>query len=204
MLYEINSAYPSKYETEAVLRDGSSILLRPIRKDDTEQWLAFLSRLSTHTKYLRFHYVPKQMVLGDAIYFRTVDYTNTLTLVAEVIKEQRKEIVAIGRYYRLPNKRSAEVAFAIEDKFQGEGIGTKLMEWLANIARDNGITTFEADVMAENVDMMNVFRDYGFHVTNELEAGVYHVIIPIARTATVMKKEEERERISTIASLNSI
>ncbi|MDO8635346.1 MAG: GNAT family N-acetyltransferase [Dehalococcoidia bacterium] len=204
MPHEINSLYPSKYETEAVLRDGSSIRLRPIMKDDTEQWLAFLSRLSTHTKYLRFHHVLKQMVLEDAVRFCMVDYTNTFALVAEVMKEQRKEIVAIGRYYRLPNKRSAEVAFAIEDAYQGKGIGTKLMESLANIARDNGITTFEADVLAGNEDMMNVFRDYGFHVTSELESGVYHVIFPIARTATVMKKEEERERIATIASLNSI
>jgi RimJ/RimL family protein N-acetyltransferase len=189
---EIDSVYPSKYETEAVLHEGTSILLRPIRKDDTEQWLAFLSRLSPHSKYLRFFNVPKQMEMEDAIRFCTVDYTNTFALVAELIKEQRKEIVAIGRYYRLPNKPSAEVAFAIEDAYQGKGIGTTLIERLASIARDNGITTFEADVLAENEDMMNVFRDYGFHVTSELDVDVYHVTFPIGQTATVLKKEEER------------
>ena len=149
--------YPSKYETEVVLHDGSRILLRPIRKDDTELWLAFLSRLSTHTKYLRFNHVPKQMEMEDTIRFCTVDYTNTFAIVAETIKEQRKDIVAIGRYYRLPNKRSAEVALVIEDAYQGKGIGTKLIECLVNIARDNGITTFEADVLASNQDMMKVF-----------------------------------------------
>jgi len=201
---EINTAYPLQYETEVLLKDGSRILLRPIRREDTERWLAFVRRLSRRTKYLRFHYVPKEMGPEDAIRFCTVDYTNTFAFVAEVLKEQRKNIVAIGRYYRLPNKHSAEVAFVIEDVYQGKGIGTKLVEWLANVARDNGITNFEADVLAENEQMITVFRDYGFHVTSDLKWGVYHVTFPITRTRKVVKEEEERERISTLASLRSM
>ena len=201
---EINTAYPSQYETEVLLRDGSRILLRPIRVEDTERWLAFVRRLSRRTKYLRFHHVLEEMSRDDAVRFCTVDYVNTFAFVAEVLKEQRKDIVAIGRYYRLPNKHSAEVAFTIEDAYQGKGIGTKLMEWLANVACDNGITNFEADVLAENEQMMAVFRDYGFHVTSDLRWGVYHVTFPIARTRRVMKKEEDRERVSTLTSLRSI
>ncbi len=201
---EINTAYPLQYETEVLLKDGSRILLRPIRREDTERWLAFVRRLSRRTKYLRFHYVPKEMGPEDAIRFCTVDYTNTFAFVAEALKEQRKNIVAIGRYYRLPNKHSAEVDFVIEDVYQGKGIGTKLMEWLANVARDNGITNFEADVLAENEQMITVFRDYGFHVTSDLKWGVYHITFPITRTRKVVKKEEERERISTLVSLRSM
>ncbi len=204
MTYAANTAYPSQYETEVILRDGSSILLRPIRADDTERWLVFLSKLSVHTKYLRFHQVPKEMGLENAIRFCTVDYKNTFAFVAEVLREQHKSIVAIARYYRLPGKHSAEVAFAIEDAYQGKGIGTILMKCLANVARDNDITYFEADVLAENEQMMNVFKDYGFHVASELEDGVYHITFPIARTGRVVKKEEERERIATVASLRSI
>jgi len=203
MAGKVDVAYPVQYETEVLLKDGSRILLRPVRGEDTERWLAFVSRLSPRTMYLRFHYMP---TLGpeDATRFCTVDYRDAFAFVAEVLREQRQDIVAIGRYYRLPNKHSAEVAFAIEDAYQGRGIGTKLMEWLANVARENDITTFEADVLAENEEMMTVFRDYGFHITSELEADVYHVTFPIARTKRVVKKEEERERISTLASLRSI
>jgi acetyltransferase len=93
------------------------------------------------------------------------------------------------------------VALVIEDRYQRKGIGTQLMAWLTNVARDNGITTFEADVLAENAEMMTVLRDYGFHITSELEAGVYHVAFPIARSQMVVKREEERERASTLASL---
>ncbi len=196
--------YPSQYITEVLLKDGSRIRLRPIRIADTQGWLDFVSRLSPTTKYLRFHYIPKSFTMEDAIRYCTVDYKDTFAFVAEVLKGDRKEIVAIGRYYRLPSKRSAEIAFAIDDQYQGKGIGTKLMEWLANVARDNGITVFEADVLSENEQMMIVFRDYGFHVTSNLEGGVYHVTFPIARTATVAKKEEEREFSSTISSLRAV
>ncbi len=203
MASELNIAYPSQYETEVLLKDGSRMRLRPIKREDIERWLAFVSRLSPRTKYLRFHYVP---VLGpeDAIRFCTVDYKDAFAFVAEVLRAKRKDIIAIGRYYRLPNKHTAEVAFVIEDAYQGRGIGTKLMEWLANVARDNSITTFEADVLAENEEMMAVFRNYGFHITSSLKEDVYHVAFPITHTRMVQKKEEKRERISTLASLRSV
>ena len=195
--------YPSHYETEVLLKDGSRIILRPIRSEDIEGWLEFVSRLSRRTKYLRFHSLPK-LGRDDAIRFCTVDYNNTFAFVAEVRGDQRKDIVAIGRYYRLPKKHSAEVAFAIEDAYQGKGIGTKLMEWLANVARENNITSFEADVLGENREMMGVFRAYGFHVESELSGGVYHITFPIAKTKRVVKKEEERERIATVTSVRSL
>jgi len=198
------ATYPSQYETEVLLKDGSRILLRPIRQDDAERWLAFFQRQSEQTKYLRFQRDPGEMGPEDALRFCTVDYKNTFALVGEVQREQRKEIIAIGRYYRLPNKRSARVAFAIEDAYHGKGIGTRLIEWLANAARDNGIAVFEGDVLAENERMMSVLRDYGFHIDSELKGGVYHVTITIARSRRVERKEAERERLSTIASIRNV
>jgi acetyl coenzyme A synthetase (ADP forming)-like protein len=201
---EVNVAYPSHYETNVLLKDGSRILLRPIKTEDTERWLTFVNGLTPHTKYLRFHGTIPMMGLEEAIRFCTVDYTNTFAFVAEVMKEKRRDIIAIGRYYRLPSNYSAEIAFVIDDAYQSKGIGTKLVEWLANVALDNGITTFEADVLAENDQMMTVLKDYGFHITSDLKWGVYHVLFPIVRTRSVVKKEEDRERVSTLNSLSSI
>jgi acetate---CoA ligase (ADP-forming) len=198
-----DAAYPAQYETEVLLKDGSRIFLRPIKRDDVDRWLDFISRLSQRTLYLRFHYMPK-LGRDDGVRFCSVDYNNAFAFVAEVLKGQRREIIAIGRYYRIPDKPTAEVAFAIEDAYQGKGIGTKLVEWLANVARDNGITSFEASVLAENKGMMAVFKDYGFHVSSEYEGNVYRVTFPIARTKLVTKKEEERERASTVTSIRSL
>jgi acetyl coenzyme A synthetase (ADP forming)-like protein len=204
MTVATKATYPSRYETEVLLKDGSRILLRPVRQDDAERWLAFFQRLSQQTKYLRFQRDPGEMGPEDALRFCTVDYKNTFALVGEVQGEQRREIIAIGRYYRLPDKRSARVAFAIEDAYHGKGIGTRLIEWLANIARDNGIAFFEGDVLAENERMMSVLKDYGFHIDSELRGGVYHVTIPLARSRRVEKKEAERERLSTVASIRHV
>jgi len=199
-----DAEYPAQYTTEILLRDGSAIPVRPVRADDADGWTDFVSRLSPHTKYLRFHHVPKRMGLEDARRSCTVDYHDTFAFVAEVLRGTRRDIVGIGRYVRLPDRHTAEISLAVEDSYQRRGIGTGLIEQLAKVARDNGISTFEADVLSENAQMMNVFRDYGFHITSDQDADSYHVTFPIARTGRVARKEEERERISTIASLRSL
>ncbi|HEX76212.1 MAG TPA: GNAT family N-acetyltransferase [Dehalococcoidia bacterium] len=201
MNIETNS-YPIHYETDAVLKDGSSILLRPIKREDTQLWLDFIGRLNPRTKYLHFQHMP---YLGDedAVRACSVDYNNTLALVAELMKDEHRAIVGIGRYYRLPDHRSAEVTFITEDAHQGKGIATRLLGWLANIARDKGIDMFETDVIAEE-NQLAFFRDYGFHIASSVESGVHHVIFPIAKTRRVIKKDEERESSSTIASLQYI
>ena len=201
MLQEKVTVYPSHYVTEAVLKDGSIMRLSPIKLSDTAVWLDFVNNVSSHTKYLRFHHVTKDMTIEDAVRYCTVDYDNTMAFVAEVTKRGQRKIVAIGRYYRLPNGHSAEVAFMIDDKYQGKGVGTKLMEALVGVARDHGITHFEADVLAENEQMMEVFLEYGFHVDSDLDLGEYHVDFPIGRTRRVTMKEEVRERIARVNSL---
>jgi len=198
------AAYPSRYETEVVLADGSAMILRPIRPDDAERWLAFLSRLGSDSRYLRLHHIPTQVAPEDALRICTVDNKYCFTLVGEVLTQQQREIVAVGRYYRLPKKNSAEIVLVIEDAYQRKGVGTKLIELLANAARDNGISHFEADVSRENKDMMALLKGYGFHVDRQLEADAYHVTFPIARTQSVKRKEEERERVSSIASIRQL
>jgi acetyl coenzyme A synthetase (ADP forming)-like protein len=194
----------SQYRREEILRDGYRVLLRPIEKSDVPLWLAFFSQLSTNTKYFRFHYIPKEMTEEDAIHYCTVDYKNSFAYVAEIGKGNDRKIIAITRYYRLPNKRSAEVAFAIEDAHQNIGLGTRLIQALVNVARENDISIFEADVLGENRQMMEAFRDYGFHVSSTLENGVYHVTFPIKQTQIVDKREASRDRTAIIASLQPI
>jgi acetyl coenzyme A synthetase (ADP forming)-like protein len=194
----------SRYRMEVVLRDGSRILLRPIERSDVQLWLEFISRLSTHSKYLRFHNIPREMTEEDALRYCTVDYGNTFAYVAETGTGPQRKIIAIARYYRLPDKRTAEIAFAIDDTNQRKGLGTKLMEALVHVARENGITVFEASVLYENEKMMEVFRDYGFYVSSELEDGVYYVTFPIKPTRRVTAREDSRDSIATITSLRPV
>ena len=194
----------SQYRREELLRDGYRVLLRPIEKSDIPLWLAFFSRLSAQTKYYRFHNVPKEMTEEDALRYCTVDYNNSFAYVAEIGKGQDRKIIAISRYYRLPNKRSAEVAFAIEDAYQNVGLGTRLIQALADVAREKEISVFEANVLAQNLQMMEAFRDYGFHISSNLQDGVYQVTFSIKQTHIVDAREAFRDRVATIASLQPL
>jgi len=204
MAKENKAVYPSQYETEVTLRDGSRILLRPIRADDASAWLAFISRLSPNNKYLHFQHTAKEMNLDDAVRFCTIDYRDTFAFVADVLRGQNHDIVAAGKYYRLPDNHSAEVVFVVEDSYQGRGLGTAILEQLARVAREEGIDTFEADTIAGDERAASIFKSYGFNITGEFQSGIYHVVFPITRTPLVIEKEEERERISTLVSLRSL
>ncbi len=102
--------------------------------------------------------------------FCRVDYENEFALVGDA----GGRIVAIAQYFRLPKQpERAEVAFTVEDALQGQGIGTRLLERLAEIARARGIRTFEAEVLAPNRRMIDVFRNCGFAARERrIEGGV--------------------------------
>ena len=84
----------SRYRREEILRDGYRVLLRPIEKSDVPLWLAFISRLSEHTLYLRFHNIPKQMTEEDALRYCTVDYKHSFAYVAELGQGKDRKIIA--------------------------------------------------------------------------------------------------------------
>jgi acetyltransferase len=120
--------YPTEYNGKVVLKDGSVIMFRPIKKEDAAEWLNFYHRLSSRSKYLRFQRSAPNMTMEDALRFCTVDYVNQFAFVAEAIEEHRKHIIAIGRYARLPAEpKTAEIAFIILDSYQEKGIGTKFI-----------------------------------------------------------------------------
>ncbi|MCK4354632.1 MAG: GNAT family N-acetyltransferase [Dehalococcoidia bacterium] len=190
-----------KYKTAVILKDGSTLYLRPIRLEDEEKLLAPFYRLSPHTVYLRFHNILRQMSREEAQRFCTVDYDNNFALVATIVEDGEEKIIAVGRYNRLPRKDTAEMAFVVEDAYQGKGIGTHLLEQLAIIARKKGIRLFEGEVLADNQEMMQVLKDSGFQITQELEQGVYRVVLDLVPTLIVEEMSIEREKVATVASL---
>jgi len=192
-----------KYKTTVILRDGSTLHLRPVQREDEEKLLALFYRLSRHTVYLRFHHVLAQMSKEEVRRFCTVDYNDAFALVATLGEDMEEKIIAVGRYYRLPRRDAAEVALVVEDAYQGKGIGTHLVEQLTSIAREKGIRLFEAEVLAENEEVMKVLKDSGSQVAQELEYGVYRVVLDIAPTPVVEERSAEREKIATIASLRA-
>ena len=161
------------------LIDGRRALIRPIRSDDKAAMLALFNRCSDETRFLRFHYIKPRLTDEELERYCNVDYYNTFALAAEMERDGHNDIVGLGVYYRLPCLDTAEVAFVVEDKEQGNGIGTHLLTALAVMAREKGITTFVAELLNENVVLLDIFRKYAPHLKPAVDGNSLHVTFPV-------------------------
>src|SRR5262249_9201290 len=141
----MNAETSSAYAWDVVVRDGSTLQLRAAGPDDRARIAELLEQLSTESLYLRFFTVPR-LEAARAILLGPGDEANRFSLIGEL----KHRIVALAAYYRDPHApQQAEVAFLIADALQGRGIGTRMLEQLAVVARERGIVRFEADALGE-------------------------------------------------------
>ncbi len=190
--------YPSEYELDIILRHGQVAHVRPMRADDGELLVDFFERLGPESRYFRFFRVKRTLDPEEVEYFTHIDYDQRMALV--VVIDGR--MAAVGRYdVSEEDPNQAEVAFAVADDQQGEGLGTELLQLLTAYARLSGITSFRAFVLPENVQMMRVFRNSGYEMHRTLEAGVYTVDFPVALTSDAKAAAEDREKRAVSASL---
>lgn len=194
------AAYPTQYESDVVLRDGSTLRLRPVRPDDGEGLRELHDRLSRESLYFRFFTVPKWN-LPEVSRLLHADYDNEFALVAE----SGGRLSGVASYSRDPKSpERAEVAFTIADALQGRGVGTRMLETLADIARDHHIRTFDAYVLHDNERMTRVFLDSGFEVERRLESGVFHVVLSLEPTSTYKARAAERSQAAAATSMKSV
>ena len=164
---------------DVVLRDGSTVCLRQAADQDVDALAAFLRSLSSESQYFRFLGVRRLSAATVRALLSSRGGPAT-SLVAEC----GGRIVAFAGFYSTPESPDrAEVAFAVADALHGHGIGTRMLEQLARVARAQDIFTFDAYVMATNYRMVQMFRDSGFPVTTTLEDGLSHVVVKKNRSA---------------------
>ena len=190
----------SRWEADVVLADGGTVHLRPIRPDDADALLALHGRLSDETVYLRFF---SPLPRPSAEFLRrlvNVDYRDRMALVAEL----GGDLIAVGRYDRLPASDEAEVAFTVQDDHQGRGLGTILLEHLAAAARDQGIRRFRASTLPQNHRMLHVFRDAGFEVERSFEDGIVEVGFTIEPSDGALAARQSREHRSEARSIERL
>lgn len=168
-------ADPAFSELDILLIDGSAAHVRDIRSSDADLLREFHARLSTRS--IAFRYLGPHPTLSDkeVARFTSVDRIDRVALVVE----RGGRIVAVARYDRPPGSEQAEVAFVVQDEFQGLGLGTILLEQLAIIARRHCIRRFLADTFSENRRMLGVFRDSGFPRRYSRDSGVVQVVLDI-------------------------
>ncbi|TDV40327.1 bifunctional GNAT family N-acetyltransferase/acetate--CoA ligase family protein [Actinophytocola oryzae] len=192
--------YPGDWEADVVLSDGGTVHLRPIVPSDADALLAFHSRMSARTRYLRYFGAYPQIPPRDLERFTTVDHRDRVAFVALL----GDDIVAVARYERIDHGPTAEVAFVVEDRHQSRGLGPIFLEHLAAAARERGIQRFVAEVLAENAAMLGVFRAAGYHVAREIEEGVFHLTFAIDPTDESVAVARSREQAADARSVHNL
>jgi acetyl coenzyme A synthetase (ADP forming)-like protein len=191
------AAYLADREADVVLRDGSTLHVRPVLQSDEGGLLDLLQGLSSEAVSYRF-FSGGANLRQMARWAVDVDYNDRYGLVATTGSKER--IVAHAVFSRLDGDR-AEVAFEIADELQGRGLGTILYAHLAEAAEERGITTFEAEVLPENNRMLQVFRDSGFPVTTRSEPGVVLVASPTSLSPEAVERFELRDQVAALNAM---
>ena len=170
------------FAVEEMLKNGRQVLIRAIRPDDKAALLSGFADLSGHSRQLRFFGFKNEISDRELQYYTEVDEIHHVALVVIDKDNGNERIIAGGRYveYDVPDQQSqAEVAFAVVDEFQGLGLATLLFKYLVQIARQNGIKTFKAEVLRENSSMLKVFEHSGLPMQRSVDSGVVDVTLDL-------------------------
>ncbi|WP_121252753.1 bifunctional GNAT family N-acetyltransferase/acetate--CoA ligase family protein [Nocardioides ferulae] len=189
-------AAPKHWEADVLLRDGRTAHIRPIAPADAQLLVEFYSRVSDQSKYYRFFSPMPFLSERDVKRFTHVDHVDRVAFVVLV----SGQMIAVGRY-DLIKPGEAEVAFLVEDQHQGRGIAQLLLEHLAQAGRERSIEKFVAEVLPDNVRMIQTFRDAGYQLVSEYEEGVLVLEFPIDPTDTAIGVMQTREHRAEAASI---
>jgi RimJ/RimL family protein N-acetyltransferase len=170
------------FATVHVLPDGKSILIRAVRPDDKERLRAAFGGLEQESIYTRFFGYRKELTEAELEQATHVDFDQVVALWATTDSDGAEVIIGGGRYVRCVESASrpgAEVAFAIEEDYHGQGIASCLLRHLVRIARSKGLVQFEADVLATNRAMLAVFARSGLPMRQQSFRDVIHVTLSL-------------------------
>ena len=172
-------ALPGEWYRRTRLRDGTKVLLRPIRPTDRDRLAEGLRRLSPASRYLRFHTDIEEFTEEQLDYLTEVDHRDHEAIVAVDLDRPEVPGIGVARYIRDPIEReAAEAAVTVADEYQGQGAGTLLLGALSARARENGVRVFRNYVLASNQAMLDVFDQLGGVRSRETD-GLWRVDLPL-------------------------
>ena len=156
--------YPREYVADFKLKNGVSVLLRPIMPEDEGRFNDFLKSLSEETMRFRFFEIFKEMSHETLTKYCNLDYDREIAIIAEH-QGQTRQLVGAVRLSVEPNCKDGEFAIMVSDQLQGAGLGSKLMDTLATIARDKKLEQIHGYVLANNYKMLTLCYRKGFKST---------------------------------------
>ena len=180
--------YPAEISSQQSFKADTNVRFRAIKPSDEEEMRRLFYRFSDESVYYRYFSPIKTMPHAKMQEYVNVDFSQVLSIVGLVGEPGQGHIIAEARFVKETNRPWAEVAFIVDEAYQGIGVATYLYQTLIRLAKDRGIQGFTADVLSSNKAMMKVFEKGGAIVKAQLEYGIYHLTIPFDAKPSPIKK----------------
>ncbi|MCS7096108.1 MAG: bifunctional acetate--CoA ligase family protein/GNAT family N-acetyltransferase [Nitrososphaerota archaeon] len=158
------SPYPKKYETLWRMRDGRHVLLRPIKPEDEPLWLEMFQNFSEESIRFRFFQIIKDTPHEVRVRYCNIDYDRETAIVAELNEGGSRKILGVVRISLESDGKRGEIAFIVADPWQGLGLGTKMVDYAIEVARDMGVETLYAIILPDNSKAINLLKNMGFTI----------------------------------------
>ena len=192
------------FREHVLLKDGQGVFLKPATEKDIPLVGDFMKRISRESLRMRFMASISEVSSTTIKNLCSGDFKQEGCLLAIIGEDKYKRVIGLGNYIATGNGHTAEVAFLIQDTYQGRGISTILLERLAGLAAANGFIDFEAEVLPDNQPMMNVFKSSGFEKHRVWGSDTVHFELPVKGGAQTWEISQLRERIAVANSLNPL
>jgi len=158
------SPYPKKYETLWKLRDGRTVLLRPIKPEDELLWLEMFQNFSEQSIRYRFFNIIKDTPHEVRVRYCNIDYDREIAIVPELTEDGRRKILGVVRVPIEPDKKTGEIAVIVADPWQGLGLGSKMTDYMVEICKDKKLETIYGVMLSDNYQAISLMKKMGFTI----------------------------------------
>jgi acetyltransferase len=158
------SPYPKKYEILWLLKNGQEVLLRPIKPEDEPMWLEWFQSLSEESIRYRFFQMLKDTPHEVRVRYCNIDYDREIGMVAEMVENGKRKILGVSRLSIESDGKHGEMAFIVSDYWQGLGLGTKIVDYTLDIAKERGIESVYSIMLQDNYRALSLTKKMGFTI----------------------------------------
>ncbi len=156
--------YPKKYEKLWTLRNGTEVLLRPIKPEDEPMWLEMFQSFSEESIRYRFFQMLKDTPHEVRVRYCNIDYDREMAIVAEILEGGKRKILGVSRLNLEPDNKNSEMAFVVGDYWQNLGLGTKMVDYTLDIAAEMGVEKVYAIMLPDNYRALSLTKKMGFNI----------------------------------------
>jgi GNAT superfamily N-acetyltransferase len=179
----LNARYTERYTAKDQLKDGTAVIVRAIRSTDKELLQQIMRDVSAESRYFRFFSAKNRLTDKELQYFTEIDFDSHIALIVSLC-DQANTPIAVGRFIKgcTPDlgASGAELALLVNENYQRQGLGSILLNHLANIAVTKGVSEFVCYIMTDNSKMLNFLRHSKYAISQRHEvSSVYRLSVDL-------------------------